>query len=255
MVSAALLTIASIETIFFIDVVTAAIAVLILLVFLKIPVHAKALQNQAISYFSDLKQGFIYIKNHAFLKSFFTFFAVFMVLAAPAAFLTPLQVTRSFGEEVWRLTAIEIAFSIGMILGGILISSWGGFKNKIHTMTLASFMFGICTFALGIIPVFWIYLVFMFITGIAMPIFNTPSTVLLQEKVEGDFLGRIFGVMGMISTSMMPLGMLIFGPIADMIKIEWLLVATGILLFIQSFFLTGSKVLVEAGESLKTQAE
>lgn len=255
MVSAALLSIASIETIFFIDVVTAVIAVFILLVFLKIPVHAKALQNQAMGYYSDLKQGFIYIKNHAFLKSFFTFFAFFMVLAAPAAFLTPLQVTRTFGEEVWRLTAIEIAFSIGMILGGILISSWGGFKNKIHTMTLSSFMFGICTFALGVVPVFWIYLIFMFITGIAMPIFNTPSTVLLQEKVEGDYLGRIFGVMGMISTSMMPLGMLIFGPIADMVKIEWLLIATGILLFIQSFFLMASKVLVEAGKSYKTEDE
>ena len=32
----------------------------------------------------------------------------------------------------------------------------------------------------------------------------------------------------MISTSMMPIGMLIFGPISDAVKIEWLLVGTGI---------------------------
>jgi MFS transporter, DHA3 family, macrolide efflux protein len=80
------------------------------------------------------------------------------------------------------------------------------------------------------------------------PIFNTPSTVLLQEKVEGDYLGRVFGVLGMISTSMMPLGMLIFGPIADIIDIEWLLIGTGLLMFIQGFFLVGSKVLLEAGK-------
>jgi MFS transporter, DHA3 family, macrolide efflux protein len=80
------------------------------------------------------------------------------------------------------------------------------------------------------------------------PIFNTPSTVLLQEKVEGDYLGRVFGVLGMISNFMMPLGMLIFGPIADIIDIEWLLIGTGLLMFIQGFFLVGSKVLLEAGK-------
>ena len=72
-----------------------------------------------------------------------------------------------------------------------------------------------------------------------MPMFNTPATVLLQEKVEEDYLGRVFGVMGMISTSMMPLGMLIFGPIADFIKIEWMLLGTGI--FIISFSYSRAK--------------
>lgn len=253
MLSGALLTMASMEIIFFIDVITAAIAIFILLIFLKVPAHAKALQKQKTSYYSDLKEGFDYIKNHQFIKKFFTFFALFFVLAAPVAFLTPLQVTRSFGADVWRLTAIEIAFSIGMILGGVLISTWGGFKNKIHTMTLASLVIGAGTFALGIIDLFWLYLIIMAIVGVAMPIFNTPSTVLLQEKVEGDFLGRVFGVLGMIATSMMPLGMLVFGPLSDFVKIEWLLIITGFLLFLLGFFLVGSKVLVEAGKSISTE--
>ena len=248
MASGALLTKASIESIFFIDVITAAIAISTLLVFLHIPAHAKAAQQQTTGYFDDMKKGFKYIKNHDFLKSLFMFFAFFMILAAPAAFLTPLQVTRSFGNDVWRLTAIEITFAVGMLIGGIFMVSWGGFKNKVHTMTFATLLFGVCTFVLGIIPEFWLYLVFMGITGMAMPIFNTPATVLLQEKVEGDFLGRVFGVLGMISTSMMPLGMLIFGPIADIIAIEWLLIGTGILLFIQGFFLLASKVLIVAGK-------
>jgi MFS transporter, DHA3 family, macrolide efflux protein len=248
MLSAALLTMADIEAIFFIDVITAAIAVTILLLFLKVPAHAKALSRQTVSYFSDMREGLIYIKNHDYVKSYFIFCTFFFILVSPVAFLTPLQVTRSFGNDVWRLTAIEITFSIGMMLGGILMASWGGFKNKVHTMTLSSLVTGICTFTLGFTPYFWLYLVFMCLAGISMPLFNTPSTVLLQEKVEVDFLGRVFGVLGMIASSMMPLGMLVFGPLADIIKIEWLLMGTGLLLFIQSFFLIGNKVLVEAGE-------
>ncbi|WP_040205900.1 MFS transporter [Neobacillus jeddahensis] len=248
MVSAALLGMASIEIIFFIDVITAAIAIVTLLAFLNISVHEKAAKKQTTSYLSDFKQGLQYVNNHAFLKKFFLFFAVFFVLMAPAAFLTPLQVTRTFGDDVWRLTAIEIAFSIGMMAGGGMIASWGGFQNKIKTMTFASLVMGACTLALGIIPVFWIYLVFMALFGVAMPIFNTPTTVLLQEKIEEDYLGRVFGVMGMISTSMMPLGMLIFGPIADIIKIEWLLIGTGVFIIILAVFLGRNKGLVEAGE-------
>lgn len=252
MLAGALLTIATIEIIFFIDVVTAAIAVLVLLLFLKVPVHAKAMEKQALSYFGDMRAGFTYIKNHQYVKQFFAFCAVFFFLASPSAFLTPLQVTRSFGQDVWRLTAVEIIFSVGMMAGGIIMASWGGFKNKIHTMTLASLVIGAGTFALGVISNFWIYLVFIGAIGIAMPMFNTPSTVLLQEKVEGDFLGRVFGVLGMISSTMMPLGMIIFGPLSDIIQIEWLLIGTGMLLFIQGFFLLGNKVLIEAGKPAKS---
>lgn len=248
MVSAALLTMASIEIIFFIDVLTAAIAIVTLLVFVKVSVHEKALEKQTTSYFSDFKQGLQYVNNHGFLKKFFLFFAVFFVLMAPAAFLTPLQVTRSYGEDVWRLTAIEIAFSVGMMVGGGLIASWGGFPNRIKTLAFASVIMGVCTFALGVIPNFWIYLAFMAFFGVAMPIFNAPATVLLQEKVEEDYLGRVFGVMGMISTSMMPLGMLIFGPIADIVRIEWLLIGTGVFIIILAVLLNRNKVLIEAGK-------
>lgn len=248
MVSAALLGFTSIEMIFFIDVITAAIGIITLLVFLKISIHEKAAEKQTTSYFSDFKQGLQYVNDHSFLKKFFLFFAVFFVLMAPAAFLTPLQVTRSFGGDEWRLAAIEIAFSIGMMAGGGIIASWGGFENKIKTLGFASIIMGVCTFSLGIVPIFWVYFGFMALFGLAMPIFNTPATVLLQEKVEEDYLGRVFGVMGMISTSMMPLGMLIFGPIADFIKIEWLLLGTGIFIIILAIFLGRNKTLIEAGK-------
>ncbi|MCT8977713.1 MFS transporter [Clostridium sp. CX1] len=249
MLSGALLTMASIEAIFFIDVFTAAIGVLTLLLFLHVPAHGKAMEKQAVSYFSDMAEGFYYIKNHEYVKKFFVFCAFFFILVSPAAFLTPLQVSRTFGNDVWRLTAIEITFSVGMMAGGMIMAYWGGFKNRIHTMTMSCLITGISTLALGVIPVFWIYLVFMFLIGVAMPMFNTPSTVLLQEKVEGDFLGRVFGVLAMISSVMMPMGMLIFGPLADIIRIEWLLIITGILMFAQSFFLIGDKALIEAGKS------
>lgn len=248
MLSGALLTVASIERIFLIDVITAIIAI-VFLVFIKAEIHAKALEKQTTSYFTDMKEGIIYIRNHPFIKNFLIFCAIFMILASPVAFLTPIQVTRTYGEDVWRLTTIEITFSIGMMLGGLIMATWGGFKNKIYSMTLACMVVGLCTFLLGVIPNFIIYSALMGVFGASMPLFNTPSTVLLQEKVEEGYLGRVFSVMSMISSIMMPLGMLVFGPVADIIKIEWLLIGTGVLLFILSFYLVGNKALLEAGKA------
>lgn len=154
LVSGAMMSVARIEYIFFIDVITAAIAVIILVLFLHVKVHEKALEKQRTSYFSDMISGIKYINNHSFIKIIFSFNAVYFILVAPLAFLTPLQVARSFGSEVWRLTVIEAAYSIGMMAGGLIIASWGGFKNRLNTMVLSNLIISFCTLILGIIPIF-----------------------------------------------------------------------------------------------------
>jgi DHA3 family macrolide efflux protein-like MFS transporter len=119
-------------------------------------------------------------------------------------------------------------------------------------MGLSTVATGALTLALGVVPLFSIYLIVMGLVGIAVPLFSTPSTVLLQEKIEEGFLGRVFGIQVMISTSMMPLGMLVFGPMADVIAIESMLIVTGVLLFIQGFLLLRSKTMLVAGEPAST---
>ncbi len=73
---------------------------------------------------------------------------------------------------------------------------------------------------------------------------------MLQEKVEPNFMGRVFSILGMISSIMMPFGMLVFGPVSDFIKIEWLLLGTGAVIVAISFLFVNNNVLIEAGKSL-----
>jgi DHA3 family macrolide efflux protein-like MFS transporter len=173
---------------------------------------------------------------------------VFLFFFAPSAFLTPLQVTRNFGGDVWRLTAIEMTFSIGMMLGGILIATWGGFKNRTYTMALSCALCGILAVGLGAAPNFWLYLAFMATMGLSFPLWNAPFMVILQTTVETAFMGRVFSVFSMVSSAMMPLGMLVFGPIADTVSINILLVGTGIVITLLAIPLLISKTLREAGK-------
>lgn len=248
-VSGALMSLWAIEFIFLVDVVTCILAVLILFT-LKVAPHAKALEKQALSYWHDLRLGFAYIRGHRLVRSLFVFFAFFFILVSPAAFLTPLQVARSFGEDVWRLTAIEVAFSGGMLLGGLLMSVWGGFKNRMHSMILSIYLIGINQVLLGIVSWFWVYVAVMVVVGITLPIFNTPAMTLLQEKVDEAYLGRVFGVLSMISSGFMPLAILVFGPLADRISIEWQLVVTGILLVTLGVFLQKNRQLIQESQPI-----
>lgn len=254
-ISAGLISVTSLSNIFFIDVVTAILAIVTLLLFVPIAAHERSKQQEKVSYFEDMKLGIAYVRQHPFLKTLLVFFVLFFVLLAPASFLTPLQTTRSFGDDVWRLTALEIVFSVGMMLGGAAISMWGGFRNRIVTISAAIAWMSICTIALGIVPNFIVYLVFMGLFGVAMPFMNSPMNVIFQEKVDPNYLGRVFGIVGMISTSMMPIGMLIFGPLADVVSIESLLVITGGILVVLCLLFGRNRKLLQAGEPAVSSAE
>jgi DHA3 family macrolide efflux protein-like MFS transporter len=226
--SGALLSFSRLEAIYFIDVITAILAVSLLLA-LKVPPYPRTSSHNT-GYLDDLKAGLAYIGQKREIKTLFLFFTFVFFLVAPVAFLTPLLVTRSFGSEVWKLTANEITFFLGSIIGGVLMTAWGGFKNRFRTLGLACMVWSVLLVGLGVSNVFVVYLSMMFLVGVPMPFFSASTTTLLQEIVRPDMQGRVFGVQQLISSSVFPLGMLVFGPIADFTTVEVLLVLTGILM-------------------------
>ena len=251
MAAGALMSFLPLQTIFYIDVATAAIGISTVFFFVKVP-HVTKKQEKSLGakvYYREMAEGFRFVGGAPWLKTLFIASALFGIFASPAAMLTPLQVVRTFGDDVWLLTAIEIAFSAGMMAGGVVISAWGGFKNKSHTMVLAWLCFGVTTLLFGVIPIFWVYLGVMVLCGLSMPIYNTPAMTLLQTKIPPELMGRVFSVMMIINGLAMPLGMAVFGPLGDVVSIEWLLIITGILLIAGGFALYGRKELMKAGET------
>ncbi len=250
MAAGALLSFMPIKYIFFIDVVTAAVGIGIVLLFVKVTniVHKENVENGVRAYIQELQEGLKYINSQSWLKIIIIYSAFFGFFASPAALLTPLQTARTFGDDVWRLTAIEIVFSVGAVAGGILISVWGGLKNKAHTIVMACALFGLTGFLLGVVSDFYVYLGVMLICGVTMPLFNTPSMTLLQRNIEQDKMGRVFSVLMMFSGISMPLGMVVFGPLGDIVRIEWLLIVSGLAIFVSGIVLLRARSLIQIGK-------
>lgn len=234
-VSGAILSVASLEATLLIDVVTAVIGVGITsTVYIK--PYVRKLDNNN-NHLEEIKNGYLYLKENHFIKRLLIFQLVILFLISPSAFLTPLMVSRTYGNEVWRLTASEMTYSFGMVIGGLLIASWGGFQKKLNTTLLAGTFYGLLMIGMGAAPVFLIYLVCNTMIGVTSPCYNAPITVTLQEKVIPEMHGRIFSFMQIATSCALPLGMLFFGPLADVFKVQTLLLVSGFMVVIISVFI------------------
>ncbi len=224
-VSGAILTIASLEVTLFIDVITAIIGISITAAIYIRPYEQT--EKSEGSSLKEIRKGFSYLKENRFIKRLLVYQLLILFLISPSAFLTPLMVSRTFGLEVWRLTASEMTYSLGMVLGGLLIASWGGFRRKINTTMLAGAVYGVLMIGLGNAPGFLCYLMCNTLIGITAPCYNGPITVIIQEKVEPHMQGRVFSFMQIATSCALPLGMVFFGPLADLISVQLLLSAAG----------------------------
>jgi DHA3 family macrolide efflux protein-like MFS transporter len=225
--AAAVYSTMSLSAILFIDVVTAVIG-LSLLATIAVPTLARAASDEKPSYFADLKDGLHYIFSNQLVRWVMAIFAiVFLLIVAPSN-LSPLMLVRTFGSDVWMLTVLELSFGIGMLIGGALIAVFAKKIDRIGMIIGSSILFGILATVMGFTTNLIVFFALFFVVGIAVPAFSTSAMTLLQETVEPERQGRVFGFVGIVIAVAMPLGMAILGPLADIVSVELLLIITGL---------------------------
>lgn len=218
---------------FLVDLLTAVIAIAIMF---RLKIVTRAADRSDSSVLKELREGVRYTWSQPLLRVMLVCYAVTFILITPAAFLSPLMVVRSFGSEVWKLTANEMLWSLGALLGGAFVAWKGEFKNKITMIAVSLAVFG-CTFALmGLSRVFWVYLIFDCICGMFVPVLIASETVLIQTNTEKGYMGRVFALLQFVSQGMMPIAILGFGPLSDLVRIESIMIGCGLLLICWSLY-------------------
>lgn len=239
----------------FIDVVTAVIGITILGFLVPLPKLERP-EGQALpGYFDDLKEGVHYALGNSFLRRTLMVCGIFCFLIVPAALLSDLFVVRIFGglfpkESYLPLTLNGMAFFAGAIIGGMVLGAWGGFSNRLKTLAWGGVGFGVTTIAIGIVGSFWVYLAVIFIAGFAMPFNSSPLMVMLQEKVEPEKQGRVFSLLQIVNILVMQLGIGVFGPLADQMPIQWLMIGSGIGLLLMTAAIVSWKSFYREGATI-----
>ena len=226
-VAGAVLSIGTFRATLFIDILTALVGIGLLSCVLLPKQEAS---NENVSVLSEIKAGIRYSFSDKLIGKILIVYGLYILLCVPAGFMAALLVSRVYGDVYWYLTAVELVGFAGMALGGVLMGVWGGFKSRIKTFALGLFVLSLMTIGMGISPYFIIYLVLMFVYSIALTMIQTATTTIIQEKADSSMQGRVFGLMGAMYSGFLPVGMAIFGPLADVMPLQWIIVGSGVAL-------------------------
>ena len=204
-----------------VDIITAIIAVSCLLP-LAIPQPPRTTLAVKANYFGEMKQGIRYIWSRPGLAILMGMVAFLIFFAMPASSLMPILVQEHLGGDVIKLGWLGTASGIGGILGGLALGVWGGFKKRMWTALLGFAIMIPCSIGLGLTSVSYFYttVIAALFMGVGMAMVNAPLTAIMNTVIARDMQGRVFSLYGSIVTLMIPLSLVIAGPVADALGIR-----------------------------------
>lgn len=223
-IGAVLISLMPTQNVLMIDVGTAILGILPLFIF-SIPQPPKSEHHESApkaNFMQDLAAGFKYMASWTGLLMLGLMATALNFLLAPTQALSPLLVTKYFGKGAIELGFLESIFGVGMIVGGITLGIWGGFKRRMATSLTGIIGLSLAILGIAFAPptMFWIMMTSMFVMGFTLPLANGPIHALFQTLVEPNMQGRVMSLIGSVATAMMPLSLLIAGPVTDATSIQ-----------------------------------
>jgi len=200
-----------------VDLCTASVAITVLLLS-RIPQPARSEVGAAArgNFFKESLMGFGYIFRRPSLLGLqlvFLFANLFHNLGY-AVFAA--MILGRTGNNAQMFGTVNSAGALGALLGGIVMSAWGGFKRRVHGVLLGwagAALFGMVLLGTGQSLPFWV--VGLFLGNMFSPLINGSNQAIWQAKVEPDIQGRVFGTRRLIAWLVTPLAALLAGPLAD----------------------------------------
>jgi len=222
--AALLLAVIPLSSMLAIDMVTALVAISPLF-FIKVPQPVREDDGPVTvkAVWKDMAEGFRYLRDWPAFLAIALNATVINMLLTPAFTLTPILVTQYYRGEAFQLAWMNSAFGLGLIGGGLILSAWGGFKNRLHTSLMGLVGMGLGCLGVGLASQnqYYVALAGMALAGGFNPIANGPIFALFQSAIEPTMQGRVMGLMSSLSMLASPLGMAIAGPLSDSIGVSW----------------------------------
>lgn len=195
-----------------IDFVTCLFAVIILLI-VKSQKKGKQSAEEEGFIFKDIINGLKYIFNRkGLLGLLFFFFILNFVSASISVLSTPFILSMVSTQTLGVVLSVG---GIGMLIGGVVMSIWGGPKDKMKWIYVFSLVGSACVILAGLTKSIIEFTIVSFIFFLSVPIISSCNQSIWQMKVDLNIQGRIFAIRRMFAAASMPFAYLVIGPLAD----------------------------------------
>jgi MFS transporter, DHA3 family, macrolide efflux protein len=201
-----------------IDLVTLVIA-LALLMLVAIPEPRRKPQERTSgAFFRELVYGFRYlIDRRSLLYLQFVFFFGNLFFSIGYTLINPMVLASTGGDSA-ILGSVQSAGAIGGLVGSLILTAWGGPRQKIHGVLIGwmlSGALGLGLMGLGRSLPFW--LVAHFLMMMITPMLNGSNQAIWQAKTAPEVQGRVFSVRRFVAQVTAPISMAVAGPLADQV--------------------------------------
>lgn len=162
--------------------------------------------------------GFRYIWARPSLFGIQFIFFLTNLFAFISLTLLPVMILARTNNDEVVLATVQSMIGVGGLIGGIIMSVWGGPKRRVHGVfagMVMSALFGQIVLGLGQSIIVWS--VGAFWVMFFVPFINGSNQSIWQSKVPPDLQGRVFAVRRLIAQITAPVGMLLVGPLADQV--------------------------------------
>jgi MFS transporter, DHA3 family, macrolide efflux protein len=226
---ALLLAIFSMTWVMMVDVGTALLAILPLLA-IRVPRPTRSDDHGQSSVWAETVEGFRYLLRRRGHRTLIAMAALSNTLLVPAFSLLPLLVLQRLNGGAAQFGWLNSAFGVGLIVGGVALGAWGGFRKRIVTTLTAMIALGVSVIAVGLTPAssFLWALVSMSCLGLIVPLVNGPVYAILQSTIAPDYQGRVFSLVGSLAAGVAPLGLIMAAPVAEIVGVGMWYLAGGI---------------------------
>ena len=155
--------------------------------------------------------------------------------------IIPLLVTEHFKGDAIQLGWLKSGFGIGVIVGGLVLTIWGGFNKRILTILTGQVLAGLGFLLVGAAPeeAFWLAWGGMLLSGIASGSVNGSFKALIQARVPPDLQGRVFSTDNSSVQATTVLGLITIAPVTGYMGLQFWFLAGGLyatLLSVAAFF-------------------
>jgi MFS family permease len=165
----------------------------------------------------EITFGFRYIGSRRSLVSMVVVLSAFVFLSQLGeALYEPMILARTQGNA--QVLGMAVAASgVGGVVGGLILSIWGGFRSQIRGMLIGFVGTGVSNmvFGLGQQPLIWVTA--QFCASLHSPLIFSSYTAVWYAKVAPKLQGRVFAADHLIGLVIAAIASLLAGPLADQI--------------------------------------
>ena len=190
------------------------------------------------SYFHELVAGFKLVRHHKGIFNFLIITTLIGMFAWPAFSLYPLITTTYFHGTISDASIVEVFWSIGSLLGGLLIGLFATTKRRLTIGVMWYFLAGLSFTIMGFLPDnrqgLWLFIALQLPGGVGYMAANGLFMSIIQQAFPASQTGRIMGITQAMTSLASPIGMIFAAPLAESIGIPPLLIIAGGSIFIGS---------------------